>query len=89
MRYLDCGVYSAGLARVKCRACQAEYIIACSCKGRGLCPSCGAKRAAAFAAFLADDVLEPVAHRMWTLLTPAQPSFSDSSPPAQSSPSPR
>jgi hypothetical protein len=70
MRYLDCGVFSAGLARVKCRECQAEYIIACSCKGRGLCPSCGAKRAAAFAAFLTDEVLEPVAHRMWTFSVP-------------------
>ena len=70
MRYLDCGVFEAGFARVQCRECHAEYLVACSCKGRGLCPSCGAKRAAAFAAFLRDEVLEPVGHQMWTLTVP-------------------
>jgi hypothetical protein len=70
MRYLGCGVYEAGLARVKCRVCRAEYVIALSCKGRGLCPSCGAKRAAAFAAFLRDEVLEPVCHSLWTFSIP-------------------
>lgn len=70
MRYLDCGVFEAGLARVQCRVCHAEYIIACSCKGRGLCPSCSAKRAAAFAAFLHDEVLESVGHAMWTFSLP-------------------
>jgi len=70
MRYLDCGVFEAGFARVQCRDCHAEYLVACSCKGRGVCPSCGAKRAAAFAAFLTDEVLEPVGHAMWTLTVP-------------------
>jgi len=37
---------------------------------RGFCPSCGAKRAAAFAAFLADEVLEEVGHAMWTFSLP-------------------
>jgi hypothetical protein len=69
-RYLDCGVFEAGSARVQCRDCHEEYLVACSCKGRGLCPSCGAKRAAAFAAFLDDEVLEPVGHAMWTLTVP-------------------
>jgi hypothetical protein len=31
-------------------ACRAEYLVACSCKGRGLCPSCAAERTAAPAA---------------------------------------
>jgi hypothetical protein len=35
-----------------------------------MCPSCGAKRAAVFAAFLHDEVLEPVAHAMWTFSLP-------------------
>lgn len=70
MRFLDCGRFESGLARVQCRVCRAEFIIACSCKGRGLCPSCGAKRAAAFAAFLRDEVLEPVCHAMWTFSSP-------------------
>jgi hypothetical protein len=69
-RYLDCGVFDAGFARVQCRDRHAEYLVACSCKGRGLCPSCGAKRAAAFAAFLHDEVLEPVGHALWTFSIP-------------------
>lgn len=44
--------------------------MATSCQKRGLCPSCGAKRAAAFAAFLADEVLEEVGHAMWTFSLP-------------------
>ena len=40
----------------------AEYLLAFSCKGRGLCPSCGAKRAAEFAAFLKDEVVADVGH---------------------------
>jgi hypothetical protein len=35
--------------------------VACSCKGRGFCPSCGAKRATVFAAFLREEVLERLA----------------------------
>jgi hypothetical protein len=32
---------------VRCRKCPQEFLVAFSCRGRGLCPSCGAKRAAA------------------------------------------
>ena len=69
-RYLDCGVFRAGLARVWCPSCHAEYLVACSCRGRGLCPSCAAKRAAEFTALLCDEVLEPVGHFMWTFTLP-------------------
>ncbi len=69
-RYLDCGRFEAGFARVFCRTCQDEFLVALSCRRRGFCPSCGAKRAAEFGAFLRDEVLEQVAHRMWTLSIP-------------------
>jgi len=69
-RYLDCGVFRAGLARIWCESCQAEFLVACSCRGRGFCPSCGAKRAAEFTALLCDEVLEPVGHFMWTFTLP-------------------
>lgn len=69
-RYLDCGVFRSGFARVWCESCQAEYLVACSCRGRGFCPSCGAKRAAEFSTLLCDEVLEPVCHRMWTFTLP-------------------
>ena len=56
--FLDCGRFEAGFARVRCLRCGDEFLVATSCQKRGFCPSCGAKRAAAFAAFLVDEVLE-------------------------------
>ena len=47
--YLDCGILELGFARVRCSECRSELLLAFSCKGRGLCPSCAAKRAAALA----------------------------------------
>ena len=44
--------------------------MAFSCKGRGLCPSCGAKRAAELAAFLVDEVVEGVGHAQWVFTIP-------------------
>ena len=69
-RYLDCGVAEAGFARLKCDTCGAEQLLTLSCKQRGLCPSCDAKRAAAFAAFLKDELLENVGHCLWTFTLP-------------------
>ncbi len=68
--YLDCGRFESGFARVKCSDCGHEFLVATSCQMRGFCPSCGAKRAAAFAAFLADEALEQVGHVMWTFSLP-------------------
>ena len=65
-RYLDCGVAEAGFARLKCDDCGSERLLTLSCKQRGICPSCDAKRAAAFAAFLKDELLENVGHCLWT-----------------------
>ena len=56
-RYLDCGDWNSGFARVKCRRCPEEFLVAFSCRGRGLCPSCGAKRAAELGAFLVEEVV--------------------------------
>jgi hypothetical protein len=61
--FLDCGVLRAGFARVCCPECHAEYLLAFSCKGRGLCPSCQAKRAELFAEKLREEILAPLAHR--------------------------
>jgi len=68
--YLDCGVLENGFVRVRCGACHAEFLVAFSCKGRGLCPSCAAKRAAALAAFLREEVLADVAHAQWVFSIP-------------------
>ena len=69
-RYLDCGIDEAGFARVFCGHCKDEYLLPFSCKVRGLCPSCDAKRAAAFATFLKDELLEDVGHAQWVFTLP-------------------
>lgn len=43
--YLDCGILENGFARLRCGTYQAEFLVPFSCKGRGLCPLCAAKRA--------------------------------------------
>jgi Transposase zinc-binding domain/Putative transposase len=68
--YLDCGILENGFASVRCPACRAEFVVAFSCKGRGLCLSCAAKRAAELAAFLRDDVLADVWHARWVFSIP-------------------
>ena len=69
-RYLDCGIFENGFARIRCPDCKDEYFLPFSCKGRGLCPSCGAKRAAEFAAFLQDEVVAGVGHAQWVFTIP-------------------
>ncbi len=72
-RYLDCGIFERGFARIRCPDCAdraTEFLLAFSCKGRGLCPSCGAKRAAEFAAFLQDEVVADVGHAQWVFTAP-------------------
>ena len=65
-----CGVWQGGFARVRCRRCPEEFLVAFSCKRRGVCPSCGAKRAAELAAFLQDEVVEQVGHAQWVFTIP-------------------
>ncbi|WP_158080020.1 transposase zinc-binding domain-containing protein [Archangium sp. Cb G35] len=59
-RYLECGVLAHGFARVRCESCKDELLVAFSCKGRGVCPSCNAKRAHVTAAHLVERVLPHV-----------------------------
>jgi ribosomal protein S27E len=68
--YLKCGLLQHGFLRVKCESCQAEKLVAFSCKRRGFCPSCGARRMAETAALLVDDVLPRQPVRQWVLSLP-------------------
>jgi hypothetical protein len=70
LRYLDCGLFENGFARIRCPECHAEYLLAFSCKTRELCPSCAAKRSAATAALLREEILEHVGHSQWVLTIP-------------------
>ena len=43
-RYLECGILAHGLARARCAGCGYDFLIAFSCKGRGIIPSCNTRR---------------------------------------------
>jgi ribosomal protein S27E len=65
--YLKCGRLEHGFLRVRCEDCHAEKLVAFSCKRRGFCPSCGARRMTDTAALLADEVLPQKPLRQWVL----------------------
>ena len=37
--YLECGLLCFGFARAVCMTCRTGFVVAFSCKGRGVCPS--------------------------------------------------
>ncbi|MGD8362582.1 MAG: transposase, partial [Gemmatimonadota bacterium] len=68
--YLRCGILAHGFARARCASCGYDFLVAFSCKGRGCCPSCGAKRMAQTAAHLVDHVIPHVPVRQFVLSVP-------------------
>ena len=68
--FLRCGRLEHGFLRVVCGDCKHEKLVAFSCKRRGFCPSCGARRMAESAALLVDDVLRGYPTRQWVLSLP-------------------
>ena len=68
--YLKCGRLEHGFLRVRCADCHAERLVAFSCKRRGFCPRCGARRMAEGAALLIDEVLPREPLRQWVLSVP-------------------
>jgi hypothetical protein len=68
--YLKCGRLEYGFLRVRCTACHAERLVAFSCKRRGFCPSCAARRMTESAALLVDGVLPHEPLRQWVLSVP-------------------
>ena len=68
--FLDCGIEEHGFARVRCGACGDEIVVAFSCKRRGICPSCTARRMADTAAHLVDRVLPRAPYRQWVFTVP-------------------
>ena len=68
--YLRCGILAHGFARVRCNACDDELVVGFSCKRRGICPSCTARRMADTAAHLVDRVLPLASYRQWVLSVP-------------------
>jgi Putative transposase/Transposase zinc-binding domain len=70
--FLACGDPNAGFITLKCPACGAECALAFSCKGRGLCPSCGARRMHDVAHHLVTRVLPAVPVRQYVLSPPSE-----------------
>jgi len=68
--YVDCGNSSCGFARVRCPQCASEYLVAFSCQTRAFCPSCAAKRAAIFGAYVVEEVVAEVGHAQWVFTVP-------------------
>jgi hypothetical protein len=69
-RYLECGILAHGFARARCAGCGHDFLVAYSCKGRGVCPSCNARRMVETAAHLADHVIPRLPVRQWVLSVP-------------------
>lgn len=80
--WLRCGRLEHGFLRVRCDTCHAEHLVAFSCKRRGFCPSCGARRMAESAALLVDEVFPEQPMHQWVLSFPFPLRFLFASRPA-------
>jgi hypothetical protein len=69
-KHLECGILARGFGRARCGGCGHDFLIAYSCKGRGVCPSCNTRRMAETAAHLVDHVFPQVPVRQWVLSLP-------------------
>lgn len=67
---VDCGILTRGFARVHCSGCGYDRLVALSCKGRSLCPSCVGRTMNDTAAYLTDHVIGPVPVRHWICTLP-------------------
>ena len=66
--FLECGILAHGFLRLRRGDCARDKLVAFSCKRRGFCPSCGARRMAQTAAHLVDHVIPHVPVRQWVLI---------------------
>ncbi len=68
--FLECGILAHGFLRLRCGECGHDKLVAFSCKRRGFCPACGARRMAQTAARLVDHLIPHVPVRQWVLSFP-------------------
>ncbi len=68
--YLRCGILAHGFARVCCTDRGHDRLLAFSCKGRGACASCNARRMAEVAAHPTDEVIPHLPVRQWVPSVP-------------------
>ena len=60
----------AGFPRVRFDTCHAEYLVAFSCKRRGICPRFGARRMDENSTLLVDEAFPGQPVRQWVLSVP-------------------
>jgi hypothetical protein len=70
--YLRCGIHHYGFLRVRCpdSGCGFEHAAPFTCKRRGFCSSCFAKRAAEIEEHLMEDLLPRAPYRQYVLTFP-------------------
>ena len=68
--YLKCGILDHGFMQLICDDCPKTHLIAFSCKMRGFCPSCGARRMCQTSAYLVDRVLPYIPYRQYVVSFP-------------------
>jgi len=69
-RYLDCGNPKCGFARIRCPDCAEERLVMFSCRTRGFCPSCHAKRVEEWGEWMRETLLWDVPHRQIVFTIP-------------------
>ena len=69
-KFVECGVMRFGAVRFRCPECGLDTFVAFSCKRRGVCPSCDAKRSVIVTAAAIDRLLPPAPYRQWVLVIP-------------------
>ncbi|MDD5628859.1 MAG: transposase [Elusimicrobia bacterium] len=74
-KYIECGIHRFGVARYRCPKCGDDVFVPFSCKVRGLCPSCDAKRATVTMANAVDRLLPEQGYRQWVLVVPKRLRF--------------
>jgi len=69
-RYFDCGNPRCGFARIRCPDCGQERLLMFSCRTRGFCPSCHAKRLEEWGEWVRETLLLDVPHRQVVFTIP-------------------
>ena len=69
-KFLECGILAHGFARARCEKCGQDFLVAYSCKGRGVCASCNTRRMVDTAAHMVEHMFPAVAVRQWVVVFP-------------------
>jgi hypothetical protein len=68
--YLECGILAKGFACARCQDCRQDFLIAFSCKRRGICPSCNTRAMAETAANLLENLIPRIPVRQFVISFP-------------------